>query len=140
MKIIVFTLLFLLLTSCSQQYNERVSKSLTYLNDESLNKLTKEHLICFKCETGNYPNSVQALETYKPKTCRHLFQGKPFDFLRPEWSTYKIITSQTKLKDGIDRVRYVFSRQGFEYEQLVAINDPSHFLMNIAITDHPCVP
>lgn len=133
-KILVLIVFFLILSSCaSKEYNEKVRRIISYELDDSLNKLTKEHLICFKCEMGHHPNSVLELEMYKPQLCKALFTGKPFDFIDPAISSYKITT-----KKWNDRTTFVFSSQGVEYKDFDSIKDETTMTMNIWFNEYKC--
>ena len=116
-KLVVFTLL-IIIAGCtsSPEYRENVKGIIEYELDDSLNKLTTQHLVCFICETGFTPISVSQLNQYQPKTaeCKNLYVGKPFDFLDPSVSKYAVEAREWK-----DRVVLEFKPMKKEEQGLI---------------------
>jgi hypothetical protein len=90
--------------STSPEYRENVKGIIEYELDDSLYKLTTQHLACYICETGTTPTSVSQLDSYQAKTpeCKEIFIGKPFDFLDPNVATYNIEAREWKDRVVLD--------------------------------------
>lgn len=117
MRVLLLIIVVMALTSCtsSQQYNEKVERIITYSLDDSLYKLTKEHLICYRCETDSYPASVTDLIKFKSTTeeCKGLFKGREFDFIDQQVNDFMITVKQWK-----SRTIYVFTMEGLNFEEV----------------------
>jgi hypothetical protein len=104
------------LVSCtsSQQYDENVRGIISYELDDTLYKLTKDHLVCFTCETGKHPASVAELKNFKPEVeqCKSLFKNQEFDFIDQQINEFKIT-----IKRWENRTSYVFTLEGLSFDE-----------------------
>jgi hypothetical protein len=79
------------------------------------NLLTEDHIICFECETGFYPKSVQQLVKFSPtnKACKTIFTNKRFYSNQPGFNHF-LITA----KEFDKSVVFAMSKKGFELENI----------------------
>jgi hypothetical protein len=125
------------LMSCttSQQYDENVRGIISFALDDSLYKLTTEHLVCFTCETGLSPNSVAELIAFEPavEKCKSIFRNQEFDFLDQRTNGYKITTKRWE-----DRTSFVFTSEGLSFDESGKSNAPSSLTMNVYDNEVDC--
>lgn len=72
--------------------------------------MVEDHLICFKCETGKYPETVKEIVDFTPENekCKALFSGKKFISKQPGFNEFRIITETSNAG-----VMFVMSKEGF---------------------------
>ncbi len=68
-----------------------------------------DHLICFKCETGRYPEAVKEMVIFIPENenCKALFSGKKFISKQPGFNEFRIITETSN-----SGVMFIMSKEG----------------------------
>ncbi len=69
-----------------------------------------DHLICFKCETGRYPQTVREMVSFTPENqyCKTLFSGKKFISEQSGFNEFRIITEYSNAG-----VMFIMSKEGF---------------------------
>jgi hypothetical protein len=97
------------------------------------NLLTQNHIICFTCETGSYPTSVQQLVTFSPinEVCKAIFTNKRFYSDQPGFNHF-LITN----KEFDNSVAFVMSKKGFELEKIWTAD--AFFNLTISKNDFSC--
>ncbi|KEK26823.1 hypothetical protein [Shewanella xiamenensis] len=132
-----FVLVLLGLVSCtsSQQYNENVRGIISYELDDTLYKLTKDHLVCYTCETGTSPNTVAELIAFKPaaEECKAIFKNQEFDFIDQQVNEFKITTKRWE-----DRISYVFTLEGLSFEESSKTKAPISQTMTVYDNEAEC--
>ncbi len=127
-------MLLVFLTGCaSEQYNERVKEIILHQTQEDLYEITKDHMRCYICETGESPAEVSKVERFSPTVeyCKPIFRGKEFDSLLPGFTNYKI--TENKLEEFADRIIFAFSENGFSFEEIR--NNDKQYSMSMPLTN-----
>ncbi len=125
------------LVSCAstQRYNENVRGIISNDLDDTLYKLTKDHLVCYTCETGRYPASVDELIGFKPvaEECKALFKNQEFDFIDQQINEFKITTKRWE-----NRTSYVFTLEGLSFEESSKTKAPISQTMTVYDNEAAC--
>lgn len=138
MRIVSAIIVVAVMASCSasqRQYNENVKGIISYELNEQLYRLTRDHLICFKCETGSEPISVVDLRTFRPtlEACKAIFKDQDFDFTDQQVNSFKITTKRWE-----DRTSYVFTSEGLSFEESGKTTAPISQIMTVYDSDAAC--
>jgi len=132
-----FILVLLGLVSCtnSQQHNENVRGIISYELDDTLYKLTKDHLLCYTCETGTSPDSVAELIAFKPvaEECIAIFKKQDFDFIDQQVNEFKITTKRWE-----NRTSYVFTLEGLSFKESSKTKAPISQTMTVYDNEAAC--
>ena len=132
---LILVLLGLVSCATSQQYNENVRGIISFELDDTLYKLTKDHIVCYVCETGIPPNSVADLIAFKPvvEECKYIFKNQEFDFIDQQVNEFKITTKRWE-----NRTSYVFTLEGLNFEESSKTKAPISQTMNIYDNEAEC--
>lgn len=95
----------------SKEHSQRVSNIINHALSED-NKITSTHISCFKCQTGNWPQSVVELKSFSPtnSSCKSAFQLS--NLSEADHITEAVIS----IKQSEDKVSVLFSRTGISFD------------------------